>query len=226
MNKAYLALGTNIEPRLTYLDDAIRLLEGQDTIEIIKKSSIYETAPVGYTDQDDFLNMVLEIYTDLSADDLLTVCQHIEQELGRKRVIRFGPRTIDVDILLYNKESRHSERLIIPHPRMHERGFVLIPLHEIASNLQIPSLHKTVAELLSNLPAKDKSEIRVWNGRIGRRMKAFRKLKGYTQIEFADALGISVNRVGAWERGTSQVPEELLDDIAATLHIDKNELYG
>jgi 2-amino-4-hydroxy-6-hydroxymethyldihydropteridine diphosphokinase len=226
MNKAYLALGTNIEPRQTYIAKAIHLLETEEAIKIVKKSSIYETAPVGYTEQDDFLNMVLEIETTFSADDLLTVCQDIELELGRKRLIRFGPRTIDLDILLYNQEIKNSERLIIPHPRMHERGFVLIPLSEIAPKLVVPSLEKTISDLLSDLPVQDKDEIRKWNDKVGRRIKAFRKLKGYTQVEFAEALGISVNRIGAWERGTTQVPEELIDVIAAMLNIDIEELLG
>ncbi|WP_010094824.1 2-amino-4-hydroxy-6-hydroxymethyldihydropteridine diphosphokinase [Ornithinibacillus scapharcae] len=162
MNKAYLALGTNIDPRQSYLSRAMELLENEK-ITILKKSSIYETPPVGYTDQADFLNMVLEVQTVLSSEGLLNTCQTIEKELGRERLIRFGPRTIDLDILVYNDENKKTERLTIPHPRMHERGFVLVPLHEIAPNLKLPSLNKTTDELLQELPAKEKKDITIWN---------------------------------------------------------------
>ncbi|WP_047986237.1 2-amino-4-hydroxy-6-hydroxymethyldihydropteridine diphosphokinase [Ornithinibacillus californiensis] len=162
MNKAFIALGTNIEPRDTHLDQAIALIQKQKDIQVNKQSSIYETAPVGYTDQADFLNMVLEIETILSPEALLEVCQGIEEELGRERVIRFGPRTIDLDILLYNNENRNSERLNIPHPRMHERGFVLIPLYEIAPEITLPTIGKSVRELVMELPAQDKKDIYKW----------------------------------------------------------------
>src|SRR5699024_4742896 len=102
---------------------------------IVKESSIYETPPVGYTNQGHFLNMFIAVKTSLSAIKLLDVCQCIEQQLGRKREIRFGPRTIDLDILIYNEENIKTDRLIVPHPRMHERAFVLIPLVEIAQHL-------------------------------------------------------------------------------------------
>jgi 2-amino-4-hydroxy-6-hydroxymethyldihydropteridine diphosphokinase len=162
MNKAFIALGTNIEPRDKHLEQAIALIQKQKDIQVNNQSSIYETAPVGYTDQADFLNMVLEIETLLSPEALLEVCQGIEEELGRKRVIRFGPRTIDLDILLYNNENRNSERLIIPHPRMHERGFVLIPLYEIAPEITIPTIGKSVRELVMELPTQDKKDIYKW----------------------------------------------------------------
>lgn len=165
MNKAYIALGTNIEPREDYLEKATQLLQSNPTISLLQKSSIYETVPVGYKDQADFLNMVLEIQTSFSSEELLTVCQEIEQELGRKRIIRFGPRTIDLDILLFNQENKKTERLTIPHPRMHERGFVLVPLHEIAPTLDIPFFKKTVAELLDALPDQDKKDVRKWTRR-------------------------------------------------------------
>ncbi|MEN2766697.1 2-amino-4-hydroxy-6-hydroxymethyldihydropteridine diphosphokinase [Ornithinibacillus xuwenensis] len=163
MNKSYIALGTNIEPRKKYLDDALRLLGNYEEIRITNKSSLYQTPPVGYTDQADFLNMVIEVQTSFSSEELLTICQKIELGLGRKREIRFGPRTIDLDILIYNKENKETERLTIPHPRMHERGFVLIPLNEIAPDLIIPSVDKTVKNLLAEIPEKDKKDIHRWN---------------------------------------------------------------
>lgn len=162
MNKSYIALGTNIEPRETYLKQAIQLLSENGNIQIGKQSSIYETAPVGYTDQADFLNMVLEINTLYSSEELLSFCQEIEEQLGRKRVIRFGPRTIDLDILLFNEENKKTERLTIPHPRMNERAFVLIPLQEIAPDLYIPYFQQTVTELLRALPIQEKKGIQLW----------------------------------------------------------------
>src|SRR5699024_9592520 len=111
-----------------------------------QESSIYETAPVGFIDQADFLNMVIEVETRLSPIELLDVCQEIELRLGRERVIRFGPRTIDLDILLYNQENLETERLSIPHVRMHERAFVLVPLAEIAHSYKIVKWDKQVGD--------------------------------------------------------------------------------
>ncbi|WP_096272375.1 2-amino-4-hydroxy-6-hydroxymethyldihydropteridine diphosphokinase [Paucisalibacillus globulus] len=162
MNKAFIALGTNIEPRKEYLDQAIQLLSKVEDVQIIKKSSIYQTPPVGYTNQADFLNMVLEISTRLSSEQLLDQCQEIENELGRKRTIRFGPRTIDLDILVFNEENIKTERLTIPHPRMDIRAFVLVPLNELAPELRISGLGKTVKQLLHGLPDQDKKDITKW----------------------------------------------------------------
>ncbi len=163
MNQAYVALGTNIEPREEYLNNALELLAKDNRIDVLKKSSVYQTVPVGYTDQPDFLNMVIEIKTPLSAIDLLDVCQGIEQDLGRERTIRFGPRTIDLDILLYNQENRQSERLIIPHPRMHERAFVLVPLQEISPNLDIPKVGKRVVDLIDELSEEAIKDVRLYS---------------------------------------------------------------
>ena len=166
MNQAYIALGTNIEPREGYLNQALELLAEDKKMEILNQSSIYQTVPVGYTDQPDFLNMVIEIKTSYMAIDLLNACQEIEQSLGRKRTIRFGPRTIDLDILLYNQENRHSERLIIPHPRMHERAFVLTPLEEISPDLYIPKVGKHVVDLINELSAEEIKDVRLYSRSI------------------------------------------------------------
>ena len=160
MNKAFIALGTNIEPREKHLNDALQLLVKEEGTTIQKKSSIYKTAPVGYMDQADFLNMVIEINTTLSSIDLLDSCQKIEQQLGRKRTIRFGPRTIDLDILVYNQENSETERLILPHPRMHERAFVLVPLEEIAPQFVIPKIGKSVQDLLKDQSGKSIADVR------------------------------------------------------------------
>lgn len=105
-------------------------------------------------EQDDFLNMVIEIQTLLEPYDLLETIQGIEQKLGRTRDVRFGPRTIDLDILLYNQEISTDEQLTIPHPRMHERAFVLVPLAEIAEE-EIVQFGKTAQEMLEELPQRD-----------------------------------------------------------------------
>ncbi|MFD1068179.1 2-amino-4-hydroxy-6-hydroxymethyldihydropteridine diphosphokinase [Oceanobacillus locisalsi] len=164
MNQAFIALGTNIEPREAYVKQALDLLDANKDITIQKKSSVYETAPVGYQDQAEFLNMVVELQTSLSSMKLLDVCQQIEKELGRKRNIRFGPRTIDLDILTFNHENSKVERLIIPHPRMHERAFVLIPLTEIAPALPVHG--KSAEAHLKELPEQDHADVRLWKEEI------------------------------------------------------------
>lgn len=161
MNTAYIGLGTNIEPRKKYLDEALEQMK-KASITICKQSSVYETAPVGYADQADFLNMVIEAKTSLSSFSLLDRLQEIERMLGRKREIRYGPRTIDLDILLYNQENSEIERLILPHPRMAERAFVLIPLKEIAPDLHIQAFGKTVRGLVEELNEEDLEGVRKW----------------------------------------------------------------
>ncbi len=146
MNVAYLSIGSNIGDRLSYLKEAVRILNADDDISVSAVSSIYETAPVGFTEQADFLNIVCRIETKLDASSLLAVCQDIEKELGRVREVRWGPRTVDLDILLYNNENIEMKNLTIPHPRMQERAFVLIPLLEIAPMVIHPVSKKPFSE--------------------------------------------------------------------------------
>ncbi|MFP7480117.1 2-amino-4-hydroxy-6-hydroxymethyldihydropteridine diphosphokinase [Terribacillus saccharophilus] len=160
MNQAWIALGSNIAPRETYLQQAIQTLSEHEEIKLKQISTVYETDPVGYEDQDQFLNMVAEVETNLDPLELLHICQDIEQDLGRKRIIRWGPRTVDLDILLYSNENMNVEELILPHPRMHERAFVLVPLAEIAAEL--PLKGKSVQEWLDALPTRDVQGVRVW----------------------------------------------------------------
>lgn len=147
MNDVYLSIGTNIGNRKHNLKDAVRLLATKEGLEVIQVSSIYETAPVGYVDQDAFLNIAVYIQTEKSAEDMLDICQSVERELGRVRDIRWGPRIIDLDILLYNHENIESEHLIVPHARMYERAFVLVPLMEIAAttNPQLDEAYKALS---------------------------------------------------------------------------------
>ncbi|XRD25260.1 2-amino-4-hydroxy-6-hydroxymethyldihydropteridine diphosphokinase [Lysinibacillus fusiformis] len=127
----YLSIGTNIGERYENLQQAVALLREKENIEVVRVSSVYETAAVGYTDQADFLNIAVHLKTDASSTEMLKICQSIEQELGRVREFRWGPRIIDLDILLYNQETIETENLLVPHPRMYERAFVLVPLVEI-----------------------------------------------------------------------------------------------
>lgn len=137
MSKAYLGIGSNLGDKKENINSAIELLKDNDSITVTKVSSIYETEPVGYLDQDLFLNVVCEIETGLLPYELLDCCNQIEAQLKRVRLIHWGPRTIDVDILLYDDLKLQEERLTIPHPRMKERAFVIIPLMELAPEITI-----------------------------------------------------------------------------------------
>jgi 2-amino-4-hydroxy-6-hydroxymethyldihydropteridine diphosphokinase len=147
----YLGLGSNLGNRARNIYAALRRLSSHVHLEQI--SSLYETEPVGVTDQPWFLNLVCAGLTDLPAHDLLHAVKRIERELGRRDGVRFGPRLIDIDILFYDNQVLATEHLELPHPRLHERGFVLIPLGELAPNLVHPVLKTTVRELLENAAA-------------------------------------------------------------------------
>ncbi|WP_391118884.1 2-amino-4-hydroxy-6-hydroxymethyldihydropteridine diphosphokinase [Psychrobacillus sp. L3] len=147
MNRAYLSLGSNIGDRLDYLRRAVQLLRESESVQMNKVSSVYETDPVGYVDQGAFLNVVVELETLLSPHQLLKKCNEIEEDLGRTRDIHWGPRTVDLDILLYNEENMKTEDLIIPHPRMTERGFVLVPLVELNPDLVEPLTKHSLLKL-------------------------------------------------------------------------------
>lgn len=164
-NTAFIALGSNIGNRYEYLTKAIEELAKHPKILLVNNSSIYETDPVGYEEQDLFLNMVMEIITSFSAHELLDFCLNLEKELGRKREIVWGPRTIDLDILLYNQENIKSEKLIIPHPRMLERNFVMIPLSEIRPDIIIPNIEKPLEAWINELPNKE--GVRIWKRKNG-----------------------------------------------------------
>ncbi len=129
--KAYLGIGTNIGDRIQNLKDVINALKLLPLTMVTDYSNVYETDPVGYYNQDDFLNMVVEIETELNADNLLGAALGIEAGLGRVRTIKNGPRIIDVDLLLYGNEIKNTNTLILPHPRMLERDFVLKPLLDL-----------------------------------------------------------------------------------------------
>ncbi len=137
MSDAFISLGSNIGDRLLNLKNAIEMIQGLENTNVLSRSSVYETEPWGLEEQDNFLNMCIKIETALSPRELLQKLLEIESELGRKRVIRWGPRTIDLDILIYDDVKIEEEDLLIPHPRITERAFVLIPLKEIATRIKI-----------------------------------------------------------------------------------------
>lgn len=144
-----MGLGSNLGDRQQNILKAIAMMS--NSVDIKKISSYYETEPVGYADQPRFLNAVCEAGTCLSPGELLAVLKDIETNLGRERTFANGPRAIDIDILFYGDWIVRSPKLIIPHPRLQERAFVLVPLGEIAANLTHPITGKRVSEMLREL---------------------------------------------------------------------------
>ena len=144
MSTAFLGLGGNQGDRRRYLADAVRALNREASIRVEKVSSVYETKPVGVVDQPDFLNLVAQVSTTLSARDLLARCLQIETGLGRVRTERWGPRTVDIDVLWYDGLIVDEPDLVVPHPRMATRAFVLVPLAEIAPKLLLQEMRVDV----------------------------------------------------------------------------------
>jgi 2-amino-4-hydroxy-6-hydroxymethyldihydropteridine diphosphokinase len=149
MTTAYIGLGSNIGDKAAACRKAVDLLGRAGRVSRV--SSFYTTEPVGYPDQEHFINAVVELETSLSPLALLAACHVIEDELGRRRLFRWAPRTIDLDILLYGDQVVATDELTIPHPLMADRAFVLVPLNEIAPGTVHPVLQKTVAALLEEL---------------------------------------------------------------------------
>ena len=148
MKTVYLSLGSNVGDREDHLRSALERLEAAD-VRIVRRSAVYETEPQGLPDQPWFLNMVVEAETELFPMQLLARIHSIERDLGRERLTPKGPRTIDIDILLYGHAVIRTTTLEIPHPRMTDRRFVLEPLAGIAPDLRHPVVGKTIRELLA-----------------------------------------------------------------------------
>ena len=150
----YLALGSNLGNRSANLGNMISSLPPE--VDVLRQSPVYETPPWGYQEQPAFLNMVVEAQTDLPPVDLLVYLKGLEVQLGRLLTFNYGPRLIDIDILLYAKQIFSSPELVIPHPRMSERAFVLVPLADLAPDLHHPVTGMTVSEMLAQV---DSSQI-------------------------------------------------------------------
>jgi 2-amino-4-hydroxy-6-hydroxymethyldihydropteridine diphosphokinase len=135
---AYVGLGSNLEDPVRQVETALEELDQLPHTRVVRRSSLYRTAPVGYAEQPDFINAVARLETGLPADRLLEELQALEHRHGRTRSFRNAPRTLDLDLLLYGDLVLRTERLTVPHPRMKERAFVLEPLREIAPDLEIP----------------------------------------------------------------------------------------
>lgn len=159
METTFLSLGANVGDRERNIACAIKKLP-EHGIRIVRRSSLYETEPVEVLDQKWFLNCVVEAETDLTPLELLDVLLEIERSLGRQRRVPKGPRAIDIDILFFGSEVIQMPRLKIPHPRMADRRFVLVPFAELAPSAQHPGSKKTVADLLAETP--DKSDVKLW----------------------------------------------------------------
>jgi 2-amino-4-hydroxy-6-hydroxymethyldihydropteridine diphosphokinase len=154
MQRVFIAIGSNLGDKISNCRRAIDEIAG--FCEIVKVSSLYETEPVGNEDQPNFINSVAEIRTDLSPHELLAYLNRIEENLGRVRSEKWGPRTIDLDIIFYGDQIIKDDNLIIPHPRAHLRRFVLEPICEIAPEFIHSEIKISVLELLKNLPDNKK----------------------------------------------------------------------
>jgi len=153
MAKVFLSLGSNVGDRLTNIQQAASMLSIDNNIKILKTSSFYETEPWGNKKQAWFINAAMAIETSLSPEELLKCFQNIELKLGRKRGLfkKWQERTIDIDILMYDDKIINTQNLIIPHPYMHERAFVLVPMLEVKPDLVHPVFNKTISQLYDEL---------------------------------------------------------------------------
>lgn len=158
-SEAYIALGANLGDREATLMQAISLLHDHQEITVLRCSRLYETDPVGPVDQPNFVNMALALRTTLAPETLLQVMLQIEHVLGRERTIRWGPRTVDLDLLWIKGKQMNTEHLTLPHPRMMERAFVLVPMNDVVDEKD-PELKEQIESALNVLDGKD--GVRFW----------------------------------------------------------------
>ena len=193
MTTAYIALGSNLGERADYLARALTALRQHEGVEVMRVSPVYETRPVGGpAGQGDYLNAVAEVRTERSAHDLLDALLAIEQRLGRVRRERDGPRTIDLDLLLYGDLVHADERLNAPHPRLHERLFVLQPLAQIAPGLVHPVLKRSIADLLAELQG-----LRPYGATPGRELAGRRAVVTGSTSGIGRAIALELAEAGA-----------------------------
>jgi len=155
MKTIYIGIGSNVGSRYSNIKKALTLLK-ENKIKVNKISSMYETSPVGITKQNWFINCVAECETSLSADKIVAAFKKVESKLGRKKTIKWGPRIIDIDLLLYDKRVINEKKVIVPHPYLHLRRFVMEPLIEVNGRLKHPVLKIKISEILNNISNKDK----------------------------------------------------------------------
>ena len=153
----FVGIGSNLGNPTGNCLRAVELISSLNEVKVLQRSSLYRTEPVGFSEQDWFINCVIEIRTTLSVYFLLKILQQIEDDMGRIRTAKWGPRTVDMDILFYGQDIVEDERLVIPHPELHKRRFVLAPLCEIAPYFVHPAFGISVEELLNSL--QDRSEV-------------------------------------------------------------------
>lgn len=151
MSIAFIALGSNLGDRAAHLRDAAIAMDALPGASVVAQSQVYETAPMGPPGQGPYLNAAVQLETSLEPDDLLVALRQIEQQHGRQRREKWGPRTLDLDILLYDDRVIDTPGLTIPHPHMHERWFVLQPLCEVAADVVHPQLNQTMRDLLNRV---------------------------------------------------------------------------
>lgn len=154
-HKAYLGIGSNLGDRMENLRSSLRLIDETNHSKVVRTSPVYETEPYGDVEQDNFLNAVVEIETQLSPGQLMDTLLSIEAELKRERIIHWGPRTIDLDILFYDDLVSSDPHITLPHPGVHERLFVLVPLCDIASDLRHPVLGESCSELVRKIEGQE-----------------------------------------------------------------------
>ena len=155
--KAFIGIGSNIGDKIENCLIAIDMIDKIKGCSVIKRSSFYKTEPVGFKDQNWFVNCVILIDTIFSPHSLLKKLQKIENVMGRKRKIKWGPRIIDLDILLFDSLIIKDKKLAVPHPLMHKRRFVLVPMNQLAPDLIHPVFNKSIKELLNNIPEDQQS---------------------------------------------------------------------
>lgn len=150
---ATIGLGSNIGDKAANLDEAIRRLTAAGDIRLVQRSRTYRSAPWGVTDQDEFANACISVATEIAAGDLLKRCQQVESDMGRVRLKKWGPRVIDIDILTYRDLTIQEPDLIVPHPLIAERNFVLVPLKDVAPNLKVSGV--TLDALIARTGTRD-----------------------------------------------------------------------
>lgn len=153
-HKAYISIGSNIGEKKQNIEESIERIKNVSEIKVTKVSTLIQTAPWGFEEQDEFVNGAIEIMTILSPKDLIRTLLKIEQDMKRERILRWGPRIIDLDVIFYDDIISSEEEIILPHPRMEERSFVLEPLNEIAPYMLHPIRNKRVFEMLNDLNIK------------------------------------------------------------------------